>query len=64
VQYGKADNVIALRLDNSDNPDVPPGKPQNQLDFTYLGGLYRNVWMYITDKLHVTIVDPGFQTTE
>jgi beta-galactosidase len=35
--------VIALRLDNSDNPDVPPGKPQNQLDFTYLGGLYRNV---------------------
>ena len=54
VQYGKADNVIALRLDNSDNPDVPPGKPQNQLDFTYLGGLYRNVWMYITDKLHVT----------
>ena len=54
VHYGKSDNVIALRLDNSDNPDVPPGKPQNQLDFTYLGGLYRNVWMYITDKLHVT----------
>jgi beta-galactosidase len=54
VQYGKADNVIALRLDNSDNPDVPPGKAQNQLDFTYLGGSYRNVWMYITDKLHVT----------
>ncbi len=54
VQYGKADNLLALRLDNSDNPDVPPGKPQNQLDFTYLGGLYRNVWMYVTDKLHVT----------
>lgn len=54
VQYAKADNVIALRVDNSDNPDVPPGKPQNQLDFTYLGGLYRNVWMYVTDKLHVT----------
>jgi beta-galactosidase len=42
VRYGKADNLIALRLDNSDNPDVPPGKPQNLLDFTYLGGLYRN----------------------
>ncbi len=54
VQYAKADNVIALRLDNSDNPDVPPGKPQDQLDFTYMGGLYRNVWMYVTDKLHVT----------
>jgi hypothetical protein len=54
IQYGKADNVLALRLDNSDYPDVPPGKPQNQLDFTYLGGLYRNVWMYVTDRLHVT----------
>jgi len=54
VRYGKADNVIAVRLDNSDNPDVPPGKPQNQLDFTYMGGLYRNVWLYVTDKLHVT----------
>lgn len=54
VRYGKADNVIALRLDNSDDPDVPPGKPQDQLDFTYMGGLYRNVWMYITDELHVT----------
>jgi beta-galactosidase len=54
MRYGKADNVIALRLDNSDNPDVPPGKPQDLLDFTYMGGLYRNVWMYVTDKLHVT----------
>jgi len=54
IRYGAAGNVIALRLDNSDNPDVPPGKPQDQLDFTYLGGLYRNVWLYVTDKLHVT----------
>ena len=54
VEFSKADNVIAVRLDNSDNPDVPPGKPQDQLDFTYQGGLYRNVWMYVTDKLHVT----------
>ena len=58
IHFGAAGNVIALRLDNSDNPDVPPGKPQDQLDFTYLGGLYRNVWLYVTDKLHVT--DPVY----
>src|SRR6476660_6405088 len=36
-------NSLLVRLDNSDNPQVPPGKPQSQLDFTYFGGLYRNV---------------------
>ena len=34
-------NVLTMRLDNRDNPRVPPGKPQDQLDFTYFGGLYR-----------------------
>ncbi|MBV9470343.1 MAG: discoidin domain-containing protein, partial [Abitibacteriaceae bacterium] len=31
VRFGR-DNVLTLRLDNSDNPEVPPGKPQNTLD--------------------------------
>jgi beta-galactosidase len=48
------ENVLAVRLDNSDNPQVPPGKPQNQLDFCYFGGLYRDVDLIVLDKLHVT----------
>ena len=39
------DNVIAVRADNSDDPTYPPGKPQNDLDFTYLGGIYRDVYL-------------------
>lgn len=45
---------IALRLDNRDMPDLPPGKPLHDLDFTYAGGLYRNVWLEVTDGLHIT----------
>lgn len=48
------ENVIAVRLDNSDNPDVPPGKPLNKLDFSYFGGLYRNVWLIQTGDIHIT----------
>jgi len=44
VHFGEhASNVITVRLDNSDNPEVPPGKPQDTLDFVYFGGLYRSV---------------------
>lgn len=48
------ENIIALKLDNSDNGDVPPGTPQSSLDFTYEGGLYREARMHIVDKLYVT----------
>ena len=56
ANFGPAQNILSVRLDNRDNPHVPPGKPQNQLDFTYFGGLYRNVRLDILDRLH--IVDP------
>jgi beta-galactosidase len=49
-------NTLTLRLDNRDNPDVPPGKKQAELDFTYFGGLYRSVRLEMLDRLH--IVDP------
>jgi Glycosyl hydrolases family 2, TIM barrel domain/Glycoside hydrolase family 2 C-terminal domain 5/Glycosyl hydrolases family 2/Glycosyl hydrolases family 2, sugar binding domain/Domain of unknown function (DUF4982) len=52
VTYGGADNVIAVRLDSSANPNWAPGK--NGVDFQYHGGLYRDVHLYVTDKLHVT----------
>jgi beta-galactosidase len=47
-------NVLTLRLNNADNPEVPPGKQQNKLDFVYFGGLYRSVDLIVTDPLHIT----------
>jgi beta-galactosidase len=49
-----SDNVLTVRLDNSDQPLIPPGKPQQDLDFAYFGGLYRYVNFVVTDRLHVT----------
>ena len=59
VDLGRAarfngDNVLTVRLDNSDDPQVPPGKPQSSLDFTYFGGLYRNVQLQVVAPLHIT----------
>ncbi len=48
------ENIIAVRTDNSDDPIYPPGKPQTTLDFTYFGGIYRDVHLISTSDIHVT----------
>jgi beta-galactosidase len=47
-------NVLTVRLNNSDNPEVPPGKPQDQLDFVYFGGLYRSVQLQVLGDLQIS----------
>ncbi|MFH6772365.1 glycoside hydrolase family 2 TIM barrel-domain containing protein [Gaetbulibacter aestuarii] len=47
-------NIIRVKGNNDDNPNFPPGKPLNELDFNYYGGIYRNVYLITTDKLHIT----------
>ncbi len=47
-------NVILVRLDNRDNLLVPPGKPTKDLDFLYYGGLYRDAYLTVTNKIHIT----------
>ncbi|SMG57516.1 glycoside hydrolase family 2 TIM barrel-domain containing protein [Paenibacillus aquistagni] len=54
VVVADEDNVMAVRLDNSDAIDIPPGKPQSELDFCYFGGLYRNVWLHQMERLYIT----------
>lgn len=56
--YGE-ENVVAVWCDNSDDPDYPPGKPQKVLDFTYMGGLYRDVWLVAHNKVYIT--DPNYE---
>ena len=53
LRYGE-ENVLRITLDNSDNGDVPPGKPQRDLDFTYDGGLYRRASISVSEPLYIT----------
>ena len=53
VECGR-NNTIALFLENIDDPDTPPGKSSYKLDFQYFGGIYRNVKLHVTDRLHIT----------
>jgi beta-galactosidase len=46
-------NVVAVRLDNFDNPITGP-KPLAQLDFNYYGGLYRGAELILKNPLHIT----------
>ncbi len=52
VQPG-AENLIAVRLDNRDNPVTGP-KPLKILDYNTYGGLYRNAWIIFKEKVHIT----------
>ena len=49
-----ATNELLIKLDNRENPDVPPGRPYRKLDFNWYHGLYRNVDLQVTDPLHIT----------
>lgn len=52
IQYG-APNIIAVRVDNSYDPDIPP----LSADFTFYGGIYRNVWLIVTSPIHIDVTD-------
>jgi beta-galactosidase len=48
-----SENLLAVRLDNRDNPMTGP-KPLAQLDFNLYHGIYRNVHLVIKNALHIT----------
>ena len=58
LKWGE-ENVIAVWTDNRDNPAYPPGKPQADLDFTYCGGIYRDCWLVVHDRVFIT--DPNYE---
>lgn len=47
-------NEILLRTDNRDDPSFPPGTPQDRLDFTYFGGIYRDAYLISTPLVYIT----------
>jgi beta-galactosidase len=61
IQPG-ARNVLAVRVDNSFNEDIPP----LTADFDFYGGIYRDVWLIASSDLHFNVTDhasPGVQIT-
>ena len=47
-------NLLAVRVSAEYDSLTPPGRPQDRLDFYYYSGIYRDVNMTISDKLHIT----------
>ncbi len=47
----KSKNVIAVRLDSTERPEIPPFG--NVVDYLVYGGLYREVSLLILDEIHI-----------
>jgi len=46
-------NILAVKVDNSSDPMIPP----LSADFTFYGGIYRDVWLIATDPIHFDLLD-------
>lgn len=52
LRHGQ-ENVFAIRVDNSYNPNIPP----LSADFTFYGGIYRDVYLMFTNPVHLAVND-------
>ena len=52
LQFGKP-NLLEVKVDNSHNDNIPP----YSADSTFFGGIYRDVYLVVTDKVHVSLTD-------
>ncbi|AOW11479.1 hypothetical protein EM308_17695 [Flavobacterium gilvum] len=50
-----AKNVITVRVDNSHNENIPP----LDADFSFMGGLYRDVYLITTNNVHFDLLNNG-----
>ena len=56
VTFGaSSENVVAVQVDNSHNPFIPP----LSIGYALYGGIYRDVWVVATDAVHFAMNDFG-----
>lgn len=53
AQFGR-DNVLAVKVDNLFHDTVPPTV---KTDYSFYGGIYRGVWLRVTDPAAIAAVD-------
>ncbi|WP_236668795.1 glycoside hydrolase family 2 TIM barrel-domain containing protein [Hymenobacter rubidus] len=54
LKFGQAAvNEVVVKVDNSHNPDLPP----LSADFTFYGGLYRDVYLVAASPVHLALDD-------
>jgi beta-galactosidase len=51
--HAGGDNVIAVRVDNSHSPSIPP----LSVGYALYGGIYRDVWLLATEPVHFDLTD-------
>ena len=47
----KGDNLITVRIDGSENPEIPPFG--DRIDYLTYAGIYRDVWLRVTDRVSI-----------
>ena len=53
VSFGDTANLVAVKVDNSQDPSIPP----LSVGYALYGGIYRDVWLVATDPVHVDVND-------
>ena len=55
LKYGTNKNIVAVKVDNSHDNAVPP----LSVGYTIYGGIYRDVWLIATDRVHIDATNYG-----
>jgi len=53
VNYNEPNEII-VRLDNRPDKDFPVGKDQKRNGFTYWSGIYRSIFLHVTNPVHIS----------
>ena len=54
AQFGAAENVLTVKVDNLYHDTVPPTV---KTDYNFYGGIYRDVWLRVTDPVSIAAVN-------